>query len=638
MVSATDVISAISSITLRICGYVFLRWFLPRILSSLGAVYVVSFAIGLRKTSPYNVLSDELEIVTKETTIRPSDTESSDGSDAEGAGGESVKELDVQETVTVERRDPKILKTLLLGSPSPASGMWSLATFAINAALMLMCADLTLSSRLFHQAHDLAFARAGYVSHDSANILIREPRASELPLFLSYRRAEYLNSADTTEKILDDAWKSAGTVTVLSNETDFTTTLKIPGLYPDTRYQYATSNNQTGFFITAPPIGHVSKRSSAGESFTFLHSSCIKPRVPYTPFAHPLSIPGLRTLSTVLPKLYSQRLKPAFMLFLGDFIYVDVPHRFGTDIETYRREYRQVYASPDWSAVNSAPSAELPWLHVWDDHEIANDWASGETGVLLPAADAFGLYNGAPNPPPVTPNATYSAFTQGPLSFFLLDTRRYRSPPPHANATMLGEAQLAALLDWLRAPPPHPRVRWKVVVSSVPFTKNWRFGGEDTWGGFLRERRKVLDAMWAASAELGVGIVVLSGDRHEFGATAFPAAAAIRDAEGGGEAAPHGLFSGAPGEIQQPVVHEFSASPLGMFYLPWRTYKQEDGEDVRLKYLPDGNSKVGVVSVEVPEHGEQSVLTYRLYIDGEEAWRYVLTTPMRGEMGRGDGT
>ena len=71
------------------------------------------------------------------------------------------------------------------------------------------------------------------------------------------------------------------------------------------------------------------------------------------------------------------------MLFLGDFIYVDVPKRFGSTIEDYRREYRQVYSSPDWPAVGQ----NLSWIHVLDDHEIANDWDANVTGVYNNAAD-----------------------------------------------------------------------------------------------------------------------------------------------------------------------------------------------------------------------------------------------------------
>lgn len=67
--------------------------------------------------------------------------------------------------------------------------------------------------------------------------------------------------------------------------------------------------------------------------FAFVTSSCILPHFPYNPFDHALSIPGFRYLAKVLPNLGAQ-----FMLFLGDFIYIDVPKRFGTSVEDYRRE------------------------------------------------------------------------------------------------------------------------------------------------------------------------------------------------------------------------------------------------------------------------------------------------------------
>jgi alkaline phosphatase D len=66
--------------------------------------------------------------------------------------------------------------------------------------------------------------------------------------------------------------------------------------------------------------------------FTFLTTSCILPHFPYSPFDHALSVPGFRHLAKVLPSLGAQ-----FMLFLGDFIYIDVPKRFGSTVEDYRR-------------------------------------------------------------------------------------------------------------------------------------------------------------------------------------------------------------------------------------------------------------------------------------------------------------
>jgi alkaline phosphatase D len=149
----------------------------------------------------------------------------------------------------------------------------------------------------------------------------------------------------------------------------------------------------------------------------------------------------------------------------------------------------------------------------------------------------------------------------------MMDTRTYRDkndvlPPNSTEKSMLGQGQLADLLDFLRRPTPKG-VHWKIVVSSVPFTKNWRVNGFDTWGGYLHERQKILKAMWDVSAG-GVGIVVLSGDRHEFANTIFP------PPEGG----------------KWPVsatVNEFSTSPLNQFYSPIRSYQEADEEDVLIK-------------------------------------------------------
>lgn len=257
-------------------------------------------------------------------------------------------------------------------------------------------------------------------------------------------------------------------------------------------------------------------------------------------------------------------------------------------------------------------SADLPWIHVLDDHEIANDWDKNTTGVYEAAVDPWHYYHTSVNPPAARWGESYFQFTQGPANFFLTDTRRYRSPefaaaPNSTEKTMLGKQQLADLLSFLRRSEPHG-VKWKIIASSVPFTRNWRFGDADTWAGYLYERQIILEAMWDVGLRGGVGVVVLSGDRHEFAATAFP----------------------PPADGKWPLsatVHEFSTSPLSMFYLPIRTYWQEDEEDVCIKYLPDGNSNFGAVEITNPEASDQSVLKFRLFIDGRESWSYTLTTP-----------
>lgn len=485
-----------------------------------------------------------------------------------------LEEIDVEETMVLEERSPKFWKTLLTGMPSPTSSLLSLITFLINLALLAMATDLIYTAKTYYPSHDVSFARVGFVSDSEAKLLIREPEDTKLPIYVSVR------AADQDSSVADQGWRSIGSVNYVANVTDNTAvlTVPLPKTKKRTRYQYVTSNNHTGYFTSAPRPGFTDEDGP----FTFLTSSCITQRFPYNPLKHPLSILGFQKLAQVLPSLNAQ-----FMLFLGDFIYIDVPKRFGTTIEDYRRPYRQVYNSPDWPAVGQ----NLSWIHVIDDHEITNDFDSNpssspstaigsdeadEKPVYKAAIEPWYNYQGSTNPPLASErgfynkpreHATYFEFTQGPASFFMLDTRRYRdSSDISADApgkTMLGKQQLDDFLAWLEKPVPRG-VKWKIVASSVPFTKNWRVNGLDTWAGFLEERQKVLEAMWDVGLKGGVGVVVVSGDRHEFAATAFP----------------------PPRGGRWPIsstVHEYSTSPLSQFYLPVKTYKQTDEEDVMIK-------------------------------------------------------
>lgn len=613
---------------------------------TLFAAYVPAFVYNLTHTAPYTVISDEIDIVAREILDRE---EAEELVDPRYVNGEDVvhglgEELDVEETIVLEEKRPRRLLTLLTGLPSPTSLLWSGLTFVINVALVAMVWDVVYRTTYFYPSHELSMARTGYVSDTTAKILVREPDVRKFPIFASYRHADppILDS-----RPVDTSWKSAGRIDFLDESTDFTGIFNLMQLRPDTRYQYV-ANNHTGYFVTAPLVGQTSSRALKRGVFTFLHSSCLKNRLPYNPLSHPMSNTGLQYLAQNVAGL-----KAHFMLFLGDFIYADVPRRQGTTIEDFRREYRQVYASPDWPAA----SLELPFIHVYDDHEVANDWDKNTTGLFAAANDAYQHYHIAANPPAVRPGETYFSFTQGPATFFMLDTRRYRSPNDNTNGsdpitgdatkTLLGHQQLADLLAWLQRPE-HPGVRWKVVISSVPFTKNWWFGAQDTWRGYLGERQIILEAMWDVGLRGGTGVIILSGDRHEFAATAFPPPPDGKEEIIGlgnlGAGAHNPLAVRAPTapalrtrKKRWPLsatVHEFSASPLNMFYLPIRTYAESSTSpdyvsDVCIKYIPDGNSKFGAVSIRSPETSEQSVLLYRLFVDGREVWSFTLTTPPR---------
>ena len=505
------------------------------------------------------------------------------------------------------------MKIWMTGAPDARHPRWSLLAALKNVFLTAMVLDMVLRGPLYYPSHDLSFIRAGYVSDTEARILLREPDQSRMELRVVYRELMQDSLGGT------GPWLEGGSINATSEEQDFTASVTIGSLNPSSRYEVASSGHSVEF-MTAPSTRAVHPQTG---NFTFLTTSCIKPRFPYNPLDHPLTIPGLHHLAPWIP-----RLGASFMLFLGDFIYIDVPHRFGSTPADYRAEYRRVYASPSWPAV----SRELPWIHVIDDHEIANDWDRGLADPYPAAVDPFNLYHHAINPPAALPNSTAYVFTHGPATFFLLDTRRHRSPSAalpatHPEKTMLGIAQREALLVWLRRPEP-PGVRFKFIVSSVPFTRNWRVNAADTWAGYLHERQVILEAARDVVTESPhLGIVVLSGDRHEFAATRFPAP----------------MSDGQEGDRKSTwaegvSVMEFSCSPLSMFYLPFRTYWEisgeksgvgAGGEDQRVEYLPDGNSKFGAVEVEGDADGlvsGQAVLRYRLFIDGKERWTFAITT------------
>ncbi|KAI9760515.1 MAG: Mitochondrial inner membrane protein oxa1 [Chaenotheca gracillima] len=524
---------------LRIPGHHF-----PPLVYGLAVVYASSFAKQLSRQ-----FGESTSARGKEKKNETRDSPSSSPYNLRSKDKDEVDTSGDGEDADESAQGPNVAQVLLLGLPSPRYLVWSAVTVAVNLLLVLGVVDYIYRGPQWHPSHDVSFARVGYVSPNAAKILVREPDLSQLPIYLSYRKG----SGST-----DDAWKAGGKINVLSEDTDFTQALTISRLSAETQYQYTLSTNHSGHFKTAPSAGRSPAKEDGGK-FTFLTSSCIKPNFPYNPISHPLSIPGFRHLAARLPELGAH-----FMLFLGDFIYIDVPKRLGVDVETYRREYRMVYNSPDWPSV----SEDLPWLHVLDDHEIQNDWDGNTTGVYQAAADPWIHYHTSVNPPAVRPGASYFSFAQGPASFFMMDTRRYRSPEfaaPNdaASKTMLGKQQLDDLLLWLRKPEPEG-VKWKIIASSIPFTKNWRFGDSDTWAGYLSERQCVLEAMWDVGLRGGVGVVVISGDRHEFAATSFPP---------------------PPGKKWplSATVHEFSTSPLSQFYLPVRTYRQEDDEDVTIK-------------------------------------------------------
>ena len=119
-------------------------------------------------------------------------------------------------------------------------------------------------------------------------------------------------------------------------------------------------------------------RLQSGSRLRFIASSCTVPNFPYRGPFHRRTIRGYDLLATYLdsptkiPKstelpsnsAQNQSVSPLeyphsdpspaatdFLLFLGDFIYADVPLYIGDDQEAYRRLYRRNYQSPGFRNV-----------------------------------------------------------------------------------------------------------------------------------------------------------------------------------------------------------------------------------------------------------------------------------------------
>lgn len=237
-----------------------------------------------------------------------------------------------QTVVKKRKSSPKYLRALLLGTPEQNSKVLTLSNLIVNTLLVIFATDLIYRSEIFYPAANLSFARTGYVSQTTAKILVREPDASRLPLFV-YHRMEPENGG------VSYPWIQSPPIQALTPAMDYAIPVELHNLQPAIRYRYRTSNNHSGTFHTAPATLNTLDFASQEKTtkFTFLTSSCIKARVPYNPLDHPLHIQGFNILGDLL---HRKTLIPDFMLFLGDFIYIDVPRRPSKNtptVEGYRR-------------------------------------------------------------------------------------------------------------------------------------------------------------------------------------------------------------------------------------------------------------------------------------------------------------
>ncbi|GAA5838395.1 hypothetical protein JCM11251_004924 [Rhodosporidiobolus azoricus] len=538
----------------------------------------------------------------------------------------------------------QIATSLIFGTPTPSSRLLNWTAWGLNALILAATLDMTWAPYFGMQEADLAFARIGHVSHNSVKLVARIPPSASLipstgPIVAGvvpannsdggFLPVEDFQGAKLVYRVASPQvgkWQ-AGPDVVTTERKDWVATVKIEGLWAGTEYEYRLlrptldaayhpsfphSQRFTTFsdpallpIPLAQPLAVLPTPEQAeqeGTYYTFASSSCVKPGFPYTGPWGKKTTKGAKEFLKI-----AEDVGVRFMVFLGDFLYADVPIYQGIDVKSYLKGYRQVFASPEVKKMVE----KIPMVTIYDDHEIYNDFAANESSpYFAPANEAYQTYLGEANPDAQLghegesyydfrgqcweADKGISAFivdSVGDSSFFVWDTRKFRSDNANDDdevKTMLGEKQKEAFLEW--AARVNNTVTWKFVVSSVPLMTLWSHG-EDTWASFTTERDSIMHVL-----ETVKNVIVLSGDRHEF------AAASIRDS-----------------------VTEFSTSPFNMFYLPIRTLSQKHGrgatgEDVLLHYAPDGNTKFTTFTVD-SRNASRPVVNVKLYVDGKEAWK-----------------
>jgi hypothetical protein len=251
--------------------------------------------------------------------------------------------------------------------------------------------------------------------------------------------------------------------------------MHVDGLTPDTAYTYQVvvdGNRDTGRgngTLRTPALGAISFRVAV--------SSCARVGSNGAVFD---------AIAAADPLLY---------LITGDVHYGNIDT---TATDPYYAAWDRLLTTAGQAALYRG----VPVAYVWDDH----DYGDNDADASLPGRSAVReVYrNVVPHyPVPADDAPIYQAFTIGRVRFVMTDTRSERT-----DATMLGDEQLAWLLDELRTSSrTHAAVVW---VNSVPWIGAAQ-AGADTWAGFAAERQLIADAIAAAAID---NLVMVSGDAH----------------------------------------------------------------------------------------------------------------------------
>ena len=293
--------------------------------------------------------------------------------------------------------------------------------------------------------------------------------------------------------------------------------------------------------------------------------------------------------------------QPDVILHLGDYQYEGGGNGVGrnhagpetTTLAGYRQRHAQYKTDPDLQAAHAA----APWLVVWDDHEVENNYAddipekpADQPGFLERRAAAYQAYwenmplrrTSVPHGPDLQ---LYRRVHWGTLAtFHLLDTRQYRSDqacgdgfkncPDAADParSLPGSRQERWLLDGFR----DSDARWDVVGQQVFFGQRDNDPtaattvSMDAWDGYPASRRRVTQGWVDAKVR---NPVVLTGDVHAHWASDLYLDYAEPARPVGSELITSSITSGGDGYDQPDGTHPWAAwNPNLRFWTNLRGY------------------------------------------------------------------
>lgn len=305
-------------------------------------------------------------------------------------------------------------------------------------------------------------------------------------------------------------------------ETDYTLTVPLEGLSPETRYRY---------HVSIGPVEPANKKTyamlAARSEFTTLPDDTTSAIVTFA-WSGDLGGQGRCRQGVGGYPIFDviHRQNPDFFLFLGDTIYSDhacpsPPNEPGADFKaTTLQAYRLRHRYQRGAEALQRFLRTVPVYVIWDDHEVRNNFSGPFEEQMPDGWRALREYWPITSPAE-DPHRLYRRVRYGAdLELFILDVRQYRSrnaDPDGPDKTMLGSAQLKWLLDGLHA----STATWKVIATSVPLSipkgGDSSVPGNDGWAGgpdgtgFERERQVIVDAILSHKIK---NVVFLAGDVH----------------------------------------------------------------------------------------------------------------------------